>query len=71
MAKFSYDDIVKIKPEAKVAAKRDERAWIVAVIEDRQRFPLDQFPPGTVYSVEFEDGTAVDVHENDLELAAE
>lgn len=71
MAKFSYDDIVKIKSDTKTAPKRRDRAWVVAVMEDRQRFPLGQFPPGTVYSIEFEDGTALDVHENDLELAGE
>lgn len=71
MVKFSYDDIVKIKVDARTAAKRHGRAWIIAVMEDRQRYPLGRFPPGTVYSIEFEDGTAVDVHENDLEASVE
>jgi hypothetical protein len=26
-----------------------------------------QFQPGIVYSVEFEDGTAIDIHEDDIE----
>jgi hypothetical protein len=71
MSKFSYDDIVKIKIDAKMATKRRDRAWVIAVMEDRQRFPLSQLPPGIVYSIEFEDGTALDVHEDDLELAGE
>lgn len=71
MTKFRYDDVVKIKVDAKTAATRRDRAWIIAVMENRQRFPLSQLPPGTVYSIEFEDGVAFDVHENDLELAGE
>jgi hypothetical protein len=73
MAKFNYDDIVRIKVGAMTSANanRRDRAWVVAVIEDRERFPLSQFPPGVVYSIEFEDGTAVDIQENDLELAAD
>ena len=67
MAKFNYDDMVRIKVGA-TSANRTDTAWVVAVIEDRQRFPLSQFPSGVVYSIEFEDGTAVDVHEDDLEL---
>jgi hypothetical protein len=43
MTKFSYDDIVKIQVDAKTAATRRDRAWIIAVMEDRQRFPLSQW----------------------------
>ncbi len=68
MAKFTYNDIVKAKPTAGVKARPGERAWIVAVLEDRLHFSLKQFPAGVVYSVEFEDGEAIDVHEDDLEL---
>ncbi|WP_129780723.1 hypothetical protein [Peristeroidobacter soli] len=71
MARFSYDDIVKIKVDAKTATKRHDRAWVVGIMEDRRRFPLNQFPTGIVYSIEFEDGTALDVHENDLEPAGD
>jgi hypothetical protein len=71
MAKFSYDDIVKIKVDARTAAKRLGRAWVIAVMDDRQRFPLSHLPPGTVYSIEFQDGSAIDVHENDLEIVGD
>jgi hypothetical protein len=67
MARFNYDDIVRIKA-GRMGSGRG-RAWIVAIIDDRQRFPLREFPPGTVYSIEFEDGDAIDVHEDDLEAS--
>jgi hypothetical protein len=71
MPRFNYNDIVRIKVGASAIADRHDRAWVVAVLEDRQRFPLRQFSPGVVYTIEFEDGTALDVHESDLELATD
>jgi hypothetical protein len=68
MAKFTYDDIVKAKPMAEPKARPGEQAWVVAVLENRIHSPLKQFPPGVVYTVEFEDGDAINVHEDDLEL---
>jgi hypothetical protein len=67
MAQLEYDQIVKIKSTSKLAARRGSRGWIVAILEDRNRYPLEEFPPGIVYSVEFDDGQAIDVHEDDLE----
>ena len=68
-AKFSYDDIVRIKPNAEFSSRRNERAWIVGIFE---KWPVggyfDKFPIGVVYSVEFEDGTSTEVHEDDLVL---
>lgn len=69
MAKFTYDDIVKINETCSTSQRRGERAWVIGVLEDRKRFPFVQFPPGVVYTVEFENGDAIDIHENDLEPA--
>jgi hypothetical protein len=68
MTKFTYDDIVMAKQGAAAELRPGERAWIIAVLEDRRKVPLSQFPPGVVYTMEFEDGAAVNVHEGDLEL---
>jgi len=68
MPKFTYDDIVKAKSTANSLARPGQRAWVVAVVADRVNFPLLQFPPGVVYSIEFEDGQAIDIHEDDLEI---
>jgi hypothetical protein len=68
MARFICDDIVIIRDSAPAVERRGEKAWVIAVLEDRVRFPLKQFPPGVVYAVEFEGGDAIDVHEDDVEL---
>ncbi|MGH6846356.1 MAG: hypothetical protein ACREC0_02630 [Methylocella sp.] len=59
---------MKTKPTADQKARPGERAWVIAVLEDRSHFPLKQFAPGVVYTVEFEGGEAINVHEDDLEL---
>jgi hypothetical protein len=75
MSKFTYDDIVRVKPTVKAwldvpgfrksGPRIGERAWVFAVRENQARAP---FLPGTIYGVEFEDGDALEVHEDDLEL---
>jgi hypothetical protein len=35
--------------------------------EERARIPFPTLPPGTVYTVEFEGGDAMDLHEDHLE----
>lgn len=42
--------------------------WVVGVFDDRPGGYFDQFPPGTIYSIEFEDGSSVEVHESMLDL---
>lgn len=71
MSRFTYDDIVVVQITEPIANRRGERAWVVGIISDRTRYPLKEFPPGVVYTVEFEDGDALDVHEENLELAPE
>lgn len=61
MPKFSYNDIVAVGGGGTV-----RRAWIVGISEDRLRFPLPMFADGVVYTVEFEDGSSVMIHEDDL-----
>jgi hypothetical protein len=69
--KFTYDNILKVRDTAKAAERRGEKAWVVGVIDDRARYPLEKFPPGVVYTVEFEDGEAIDIHEDDLDATNE
>ena len=68
MAKFTYDDIVRIKETSVLTGHRGSRAWIVGILADRNEYSLKGLPPGVVYTVEFEGGEAVDVHEDDLDL---
>jgi len=70
MNKFNFDDLVRIKSDAPGPLRRGHVAsvFMVSLPEDRWGSYTEQFPPGVLYSVEYEDGDAVDVHEDFLEL---
>ena len=64
---FDYDSIVsaiRVVPANRLGAK----AWVVGISpeERRQGSYREAFPTGTVYTIEFEDGESVNVHESDL-----
>ncbi len=68
MAKFTYNDIVRVRERA--SSRAGLRAWVIAVFADRQARPgatLQAFPEGPVYTVEFEDGSTAEMHEGWLE----
>jgi hypothetical protein len=69
MAKFAYGEIVRVKDDAPHPLRSGQKAWIILVMlpHDRTGAYFDQFAAGTIYSVEYEDGEAADVHENFLE----
>ena len=66
MAKFTYNDIVRVRPGSAATPRRD-RAWVVGIFEKHLYF--DKFPEGDFYTIEFEDGTSIEVHEDELEPA--
>lgn len=67
--KFDYDNIVCVQPSAAAEIRPGERAWIVGIFEKRPEGGFfDKFPPGVVYSIEFEDGSSTEAHEDDLQL---
>jgi hypothetical protein len=69
---FTYNDIVRVASDAPSEKRPGQRAWVIAVFPEghRLREALDPLPTGTVYSVEFEGGDAIEVHESHLELDA-
>lgn len=70
MALFTYDDIVRVREDVSPEKRPGARAWIIAVFPDSRSRPGDAFqlfPDGAIYSVEFEDGVTVDLHESSLE----
>jgi hypothetical protein len=69
MTQFTYDDIVVLRDTARAVERRGEKVWIIAVLEDRVRWPLEHFRPGVVYTLEFEGGEAIEVHEDEVERA--
>jgi hypothetical protein len=69
VAKFEYDDTVQVALAAPAALRPGAQASVIGITEDRRSGShFEQFPPGTVYLVEYEDGVAVDIHESHLEL---
>lgn len=64
---FNYDDIVKVRSSAINGLHSGKKAWIVGIFETRPGPYFDKFPEGVVYSIEFEDGTSMEIHEKDLE----
>lgn len=68
--KYTYDDVVKVRTGAAAELHPGATAWVVSIFETRPGPYLDRFPEGIVYTVEFEDGSSVEEHEQDLEPAA-
>ena len=67
--KFNYDDIVCVQLSAAAEIRPGERAWIVGVFEERPAGEyFERFPPGVIYSIEFEDGSSTEAHEDNLQL---
>jgi hypothetical protein len=52
--------------------RRGHKASVTMVFlpKDRARPYFDKFPPGVVYSIEYEDGESADVHENFLSASS-
>ena len=65
---FNYDDIVKVRESANTNYRVGAKAWIVGIFETRPGKYFDKFPEGIIYTIEFEDGTSIEIHEADLEL---
>jgi hypothetical protein len=71
MNKFTFGDSVRIKRDAPSPLREGKQAWVIMVFlpHDRNGSYFDLFPPGVVYSIEYEDGESVDVHEAFLEAS--
>lgn len=68
-SKFTYGDIVKIKLTSLKRSREGAQAWIVGVFdtEEMKGGYFDQFDQGIVYTIEFEDGSSIEIHEKELE----
>jgi hypothetical protein len=69
MSRFTFDDTIRIKGTAPSPLRPGEIVSVTMVFlpEDRRGPYFERFPPGVVYSVEYETGESVDVHEDFLE----
>ena len=65
---LTYNDIVYIDAAAPSEMRPGAKAWVVGITAEQERHGsyFKQFPSGIVYLVEFEDGYALDFHEDML-----
>jgi hypothetical protein len=70
MTKFSYSDIVTTTNKSIPMLRAGDRSWVVGISHSSERSGayLNKFPEGVVYTIEFEDGSSIDVEEKDLLL---
>jgi hypothetical protein len=67
--RFTYNDVVRVLPSARAEARPGAKAWVVGVFaESRPGEYFSRFPDGIVYSIEFEDGSSLEVHESELQF---
>lgn len=67
MSKFTWGDDVRVLRPTSARDRWGQSASVIGVFEQRPPGShFDRFPPGTVYAVEFADGEALDLHEDDL-----
>lgn len=70
MLMFDYDDRVRVANSADAPLRPGSYGWVIGVFLERPSgCYFERFPEGVIYSIEFEDGHAVDVHESLLAAA--
>ena len=62
--KFTYDDTVMVCVNADSKFRPGSKGWVIGVFPDREKDIFDWLPEGVVYTIEFEDGEAIDVNED-------
>jgi hypothetical protein len=63
---LTHGDAVIVRGDAPIRMNPGAKASVVGVITESERVGshFRQFPEGTVYLIEFEDGEAFDIHES-------
>jgi len=69
MSKITYGSSVLVRKDAPEHLRPGQQASVFGVFvpQDRVGSHFDQFAPGVVYSIEYGDGDAADIHEDYLE----
>ena len=72
MAPFTYNDTVRVKQAAPARCRPGELASVVGISLEAERSGafLKAFPRGILYTIEFEDGNSVQLHEDLVEKGA-
>lgn len=67
MPKLDYGDRANVADSAGIDLRPGALVWVVGVFSDRPSGSyFEKFPAGVVYSVEYEDGTSTEIHEDQL-----
>ena len=67
--RFTYDDTVRVSYSAPPEMRPGSKAFVVGVFDADSAPKYRRFEEGVVYTIEFEDGAAIDVEERYLEAA--
>ena len=67
MPAFNYGDVVRVRLGASSDLRPGSKAWVVGVFETRPGPYFDKFQEGVVFTIEYEDGSSLEIHESDLE----
>lgn len=70
MVSFTYNDTVKVKQEAPHRPGALASVVGISLRSERSGEFLRAFPWGIVYTIEFEDGSSVEIHEDLVEKGA-
>lgn len=65
--RFTYDSEVRVTRNAPQEMRPGKRAWVVAIKVGKNFPTYREFKSEVVYTVEFEDGSALDIEECFLE----
>jgi len=72
MTLFDYDSTVQVVSYADDSLHPGEIASVIGVFSKRPKGQhFDQFPDGVIYTIEFENGDAIDIHESYLKPKTE
>lgn len=69
MPKYTWNDLVRVASNAPDKWRPGAFASVVGISEESERSGsyLDEFPHGVVYTIEFADGSSVELEEASLE----
>jgi len=67
MSSFELDRTVRVLEWAPQQYRPGAKASVIGIITVRRGKYFESFPPGMLYTIEFEDGEAIDIHESLLE----
>jgi hypothetical protein len=63
MKKPTYRDVVRVRSNAPAEYRPGSTGSVIGITRNYKKLKYKNFPPGTVYLVEFDNGEAIDIPE--------